>query len=226
MSVKEKGSVYEQPSVYNQGGGGGGSGVPEAYELLENKAIRWNSTSYNAFGFDTAPCDNGGKIYTKIYQPNTDGSAGALDYLFVLSDGYKEKGAFLYIQGHAPNKDTNATNKNRYSYSTVTTDTFRKGIFEYEFTQNGFRINDNHYIVNYNYFANLTKAWIIPCNQNNIAAATKAAFVECKITDINNKVCFDAVCVKRKYDNSIGVYDKVTGIFTTSPYFLVVDINP
>ena len=223
-----KPSIYKGAGIYKIGaeGGGGGGDLPDAFELLENKAIRWNNSSNSTFTFDIATCDNGGKIYTKIYQPNTNGTSGNIDNLFGMSNGGEpNKGAMLYIQGHAPNKTTRATNKDGYSFSTVTTENYRKGIFEYEFNQNDFRINSNHYTINYEYVSGLTKASIIPCNQNGYMAYTKAAFVECKIINSNNNVCFDAVCVKRKYDNTIGIYDKVTGIYKTSPYFLAVTIT-
>lgn len=223
-----KPSIYKGAGIYKTGaeGGGGGGDLPDAFEFLENKAIRWNSNSYNTPNFNIATCDNGGKIYIKIYQPNTDGTSGNIDNLFGMSNGGEpDEGAMLYIQGHAPNKKTRVTNKDGYSFSTVTTDTFIRGVYEYEFSQNDFRINNNHYTINYGYVSGLTKASIIPCNQNGYAPYTKASFVECKIIDSNNNVCFDALCVKRKYDNSIGIYDKVTGIYTTSQYFLAETIT-
>lgn len=221
-----KPSIYKGAGIYKGADGGGGGDLPDAFELLENKAIRWNNTSSNTFSFDIAPADNGGKIYTKIYQPNTDGTSGNIDNLFGMSNGGEpNKGTMLYIQGHAPNKRTRATNKDGYSFSIVLDDTFKKGIFEYEFNQNDLKINNNHFSINYEYVSGLVKASILPCDQNGYTARTKASFIECKIIDSSNNVCFDALCVKRKYDNSIGIYDKVTGIYRTSPYFYAEQIT-
>lgn len=46
MSLLEKSSVYEQPSVYNQGGGGGGSNVPFDPYYIRSTYVENNSQTF------------------------------------------------------------------------------------------------------------------------------------------------------------------------------------
>lgn len=204
MSLLEKGSIYNQPSVYNQGEGGGG-GTPDGYRFY-TKIVFKGTTDFN--NSQKKALLKNIKYDDVIYFAFSFVPSKVSGYTFDIN--FQERRGWSYFRrtGHVQNNSTTAKFINEYTQS-ANTIPFNSTLYNcltkmtstYAMFNGAFQINVD--ISNYDYTIETLGPWQAP-----------AEIYYLKIYDSTEEtIKFDLFPALQIDTGKKGLYDKVSNTF-------------
>lgn len=214
--IENKPSIYNAQSVYNGGGGLNGE-LEDLNDYFENVYVYWNNVYASTHLFTPAANFSNENLFVmnKLYRPSIYNS----DMAFSAGDSSD------YGQAHLRVLFGSAWLFNGTTGSSVTVNPPPAGELLLKIERNAFTLNGVTYAGHYAPYT-IKDIWPVPTRQGSANGPdSKMAFKELLFMDkITNQIYAHYYGVKRKIDNSLGVFDMVKGEYYTSTNFRMYNV--